>query len=237
MTEPRSFSQGGEDLILWEFFAGKTDGFFVEIGANHPTELSNTWFFEQRGWRGILVEPIPERCRQLRAARPGSRVIEAALGAPEQRGQAVFQVAAIDAFSGLRVGPRVRCAGEILVNVRTLNEVLAEAGNPRIDFISLDVEGTELEVLRGFDLARYKPTVLVVEDGWRQPVHQHLCANGYKIVRRTGSNSWYVPSQATKIPGTPAEARRLNAYLALRLPFRLFRLRTKERLLRLLGKA
>ena len=227
---PSGFSQYGEDLILWEFFRGKVDGFFVDVGANHPTALSNTWFFEQRGWRGILVEPIPERAGQLRAARPASRVVETALGAPEQRGQAVFKLAEEDVLSGLNPSARVKCSGEITVRVVTLDDVLNESGNPRVDFVSIDVEGTELEVLRGFDLARHQPKVLLVEDHWRQPVHQHLCAHGYKIVRRTGCNSWYVPRAAEVFPGTPAEARRLGFYLWWRLPLRLFRLRLKERL-------
>lgn len=207
-----SFSQYGEDLILWKFFGGRASGFFIEIGANHPTALSNTWFFEQRGWRGIVIEPIPDNCQKLRAARPGSQVVEAALGAPGQCGQAVFKLAAEDMLSGLESRADVRYTGEITVRVRTLDDVLAEAGNPRVDFISLDVEGTELDVLRGFDLARHRPAVLVVEDHWRKPdVHDHLCAGGYRIVRRTGVNSWYVPADAQMMPATPFGA--LKAHL------------------------
>jgi len=200
----QSYSQYGEDLILWDYFKGKPDGLFVEIGANHPTALNNTWFFEQRGWRGILIEPLPDRCRELRQLRHRSQIIEAALGAPENRGTAAFKVAAEQASSGLVLKPDIKCLGEITVTLTTLDDVLAAAANPKIDFITLDVEGTELDVLRGFSLERHRPLVLLVEDHWRSPcLHRHLGVRGYRIVRRTGVNSWYVPADAKVFPATP----------------------------------
>src|SRR5437660_1012917 len=144
LISTQSYSQYGEDLILWDYFKGRPDGLFVEIGANHPTALNNTWFFEQRGWRGILIEPLPDRCRELRQLRHRSQIIEAALGAPENRGTAAFKVAAEQALSGLVLKPDIKCLGEITVTLTTLDDVLAAAGNPKIDFITLDVEGTEL---------------------------------------------------------------------------------------------
>src|SRR5882762_720677 len=150
----QSCSQYGEDLILWDYFKGKPDGLFIEIGANHPTALNNTWLFEQRGWRGILVEPLPDRCRELRQLRHRSQIVEAALGAPENRGTAVFKIAAEHTLSGLVLKSDIRCLDTITVALTTLDDVLATAGNPRIDFITVDVEGTELDVLRGFNLER-----------------------------------------------------------------------------------
>ena len=129
LTSMQSYSQYGEDLILWDYFKGKPDGLFVEIGANHPTALNNTWFFEQRGWRGILIEPLPDRCRELRQLRHRSQIIEAALGAPENRGTAAFKVAAEQALSGLVLKPDIKCLGEITVTLTTLDDVLAAAGN------------------------------------------------------------------------------------------------------------
>src|SRR5258705_11160446 len=92
-STPTSFAQNREDVIAWEYFDRKTDGFFVEVGANHPTELSQTWFLEQHGWKGILVEPLPACCEKLRAIRTNSVVCEAAAGAPEQVGEATLNVA------------------------------------------------------------------------------------------------------------------------------------------------
>src|SRR5438552_3236195 len=103
-----SYSQFGEDIFLWEYFGGKTDGFFVEAGANHPTRCSQTCLFEEQGWKGILVEPIAKNCELLREDRPGSRVFQFALGAPEQRGRARLNVAAEnDGLSGFTVNEGV----------------------------------------------------------------------------------------------------------------------------------
>jgi len=123
-----SYSQYGEDVVLWEYFGGKRDGFFLEAGANHPTTCSQTWLFEQQGWKGILIEPIGKNCENLRQHRPGSRVFQFALGAPEQRGRAQFKVAAgHDGLSGLVLNQGVQVERVEEVEVRTLDDVLAEA--------------------------------------------------------------------------------------------------------------
>src|ERR1017187_5507645 len=67
--EMSSYSQSGEDLLLWEYFGARTNGFFLEAGANHPTKLSQTWLFELHGWKGILVEPLAKNCELLRQHR------------------------------------------------------------------------------------------------------------------------------------------------------------------------
>src|SRR5258705_138785 len=64
-----------ETELVWQFFAGRTDGFFVDSGANEPQRGSQTWFFEERGWRGILIEPQARLCERLRQARPKSQAM------------------------------------------------------------------------------------------------------------------------------------------------------------------
>ncbi|MGC9942032.1 MAG: FkbM family methyltransferase [Verrucomicrobiota bacterium] len=195
----RSYSQFGEDLLLWRYFNAKTEGVFVEVGANHPTLCSQTYFFESRGWHGILVEPIPGNCELLRQTRPKSQVFQCALGRPDQRGTAQFYISSGgNDVSGLAVNSGVVVERVVNVEVRTLDEVLAEAGNPQIDFISIDVEGWELQVLEGFDLHRHRPAVLLVEDHLKQlSVHRHMARHGYRVVKRTGCNNWYIPRYGT----------------------------------------
>src|SRR5581483_6025175 len=187
-----SYSQYGEDVLLWQHFGGKKDGFFLEAGANHPTVNSQTWLFEQNGWKGILVEPIAAKYELIRRERPGSRVVHLALGAPEQRGRASFQVAAgNDGVSSLQLKDGLAVEHVEEVDLRTLDEVLAEAGNPKLDLVSIDVEGFELEVLRGFTLERHRPAVLVIEDHLQKlHVHRHIVRHGYRLVKRTGCNNW-----------------------------------------------
>jgi FkbM family methyltransferase len=226
VMEMNSYSQSGEDLLLWEYFGARPEGFFVEVGANHPTICSQTWLFERHGWKGILVEPIARNCEILRQQRPGSRVFQCALGAPEQRGRAWLNVAAGgDGLSGLVVNDGVVVERVEEVDLRTLDEVLAEAGNPKLDLVSIDVEGMELQVLRGFNLARHHPPVLLVEDWLHQlDVHRHLVRHGYRVVKRTGANNWYVPKGQPFPMTTWTERLKLFRKMFLGLPFRKIRL-------------
>lgn len=220
--EMNSYSQFGADVLLWEYFGARTNGFFLEAGANHPTKCSQTWLFEQQGWKGILVEPIAKNCELLRQHRPGSRIFQCALGSPEQRGRARINVAVgNDGLSGLVVNEGVVVERTEEVEVRTLDDVLAEAANPRLDLMSLDVEGFELQVLRGFDLARHQPAILVVEDHLQHlSVHRHLVQHGYRLVKRTGLNNWYIPKGQPFRMASPIERLKLFRKMFLSLPFR-----------------
>jgi len=228
-----SFSQFGEDALLWEFFSKNPRGVFVEVGANHPTVCSQTFFLETQGWKGILVEPLPAKAQLLREQRPGSRVFQSAAGAPEQRGRARLAVATSDSLSGF--SPYAGAAIERFeeVQVKTLDDILAEAGNPKLDFVSIDVEGWELEVLRGFDLERHRPSILLVEDHLqRLGVHRHLVRSSYRLVKRTGCNSWYVPRAAPFNLSTRLERFQLWKEIHLDTPVRCVRFFFKRKFAR-----
>jgi FkbM family methyltransferase len=199
-TELRSYSQWGEDRLVWEYFDRKPQGVFVEVGANDPEKGSQTLLLEQMGWEGILVEPQAPCCERLRQRRARSKVVQVACGSPAQRGIAPFHIAGLDSRSSLKKythDPAVMFTSVAEVQVMTLNEVLEQAGLRQVDFLSIDVEGSELEVLRGLDLQRFQPRLVMVEDYlFTLKVHRHLGAAGYKLVKRTGSNNWYVPKRA-----------------------------------------
>ena len=192
-----TFSQFKEDVLVWEYFGQKPSGFFVEVGANDPVLFSQTWLLEQRGWRGILVEPLSSRCERLRAMRAGSKVFQVAVGSPEERGEMVLHVTADDMFSSLQARERGPLeTGQETVTVTTLDDVLAEAGGPAVDFLSIDVEGMEISVLEGFSLERVRPKLVLVEDHLKSlSLHRHLIGRGYKLVKRTGCNNWYIPHE------------------------------------------
>lgn len=156
-------------------------GFFVEAGANDGYSQSNTYYLERiRGWRGVLVEGIPELAAQCRANRPRSVVVEAALVASAAPGETVTMhfSGLMSAVAGaLGPGPATeehirrglavqRLAGTYAVNVaaRTLSDVLDEAAPGReVDLLSLDVEGMEAAVLRGLDFRRHAPRFICAE--------------------------------------------------------------------------
>ena len=192
-----------EDRLKAEFFGPSPAGYFVEVGANAPQAGSQTWQFEQAGWTGVLVEPQPELAEELRRTRR-ARVVSAACSSPARAGGTV-RLHLLGPHSSLKpdlVVTGVVAQGAIDVPARTLDEVLEEVSAPApIDFVSIDVEGHEVEVLRGFDLKRWRPRLILVEDHvGNLATHRFLSRAGYRLIRRTGLNGWYVPrSQAPRV--------------------------------------
>lgn len=179
-------------------------GVFVEVGANHPTEESQTWHLEVLGWNGVLVEPLREKAAALREAR-SAQVVEAACGPPELQGQEVpfYIFDRKDALSSL--SPAGAKPGEKIAETRetvvlTLDSIMENAGLTHIDFLTIDVEGFEVEVLKGASFTKYRPQLCLIED-WAtgSEIHRRMTKVGYKRVRRTTVNSWYVPKE-TKFP-------------------------------------
>jgi FkbM family methyltransferase len=146
-------------------------GLFVEAGAHDGYTQSNSYYLERfLGWRGLLVEAVPELYEKARRRRTGSIVEQVALVGPEQDGTDVVvhfgDLASTlgepeHASGGLRNAGRDPYA--VTVRGRTLSGLLDEAGLDRPDLIVLDVEGHELAALRGLDLDRHGPALLVIE--------------------------------------------------------------------------
>jgi FkbM family methyltransferase len=193
------FPDRAEDRLKAEFFATSRNGFFVEVGANDPRRGSQSWQFEQDGWTGVLVEPQPDLAERLRAVRR-AHVVAAACSSPANAGTAMTlhlsgphsSLKRELAITGVVAG------GAIAVPVRTLDDILEEAKAPApIDFVSIDVEGHEVEVLSGFDLKRWRPRLILIEDHVASlATHRCLTRAGYRLIRRTGLNGWYVPQAA-----------------------------------------
>jgi FkbM family methyltransferase len=149
-------------------------GTFVEAGAGDGYRLSNTYFLERwRDWSGVLVEPIPELAEACRRERPRSQVFSCALVSPEDAGETV-ELHYADLMSGIagstRAGEPVEATSltwyppaRVSAPTRTLSEVLGEAGVQEVDFLSLDVEGYEANVLRGLDFTRHTPRLMLIE--------------------------------------------------------------------------
>lgn len=204
----QSFAQNGEDTLAWEYFGRKTSGYFVEVGANHPTRFSQSWFFEQRGWTGLLIEPIPSCCEALRRHRPHSRVVQAAAGAND--GEAVLNIATSDAWSHIGAVKDVPIGMQIPVKVRTLEDILQEVHAPPVDILSIDTEGSELDVLIGLNLEKNRPALLLVEDHMDTlDVYFFLKRAGYKLAKRTAPNNWWIPR------GGPPISRQLKEKVSL----------------------
>lgn len=197
---PRMPSQNGEDLALWELFEKKRTGFYVDVGAYDGVGFSNTYFFEAIGWRGVLIEAAPELYARCAAARPHSTVVHAAAGS--RNGTAPFTI--VDGAGGVdtlssSMPDHERIAREggqsrvVDVPLRTLDDILADVHEP-IDFVSIDVEGSELDVLQGFDLDRFRPRILVIEENSADAgvrIREHLAGRGYAPAFQVEQNVFY----------------------------------------------
>jgi FkbM family methyltransferase len=166
-----SFAQEGEDMVLRRIFGGQSNGFYVDVGAYHPYQYSNTYYFYRRGWRGINIEPNPEAKSQFVKARPNDINIQ--LGVAEQAGTLkyyCYDVPALNTCSLEMVRERMDGAPskvriESEVEVQRLESILAKylPHGTQIDFMSVDVEGLDFAVLNSNDWNNYRPKCLLVE--------------------------------------------------------------------------
>ena len=180
-------------------------GFFVEAGGNDGLKQSNTFYLEsRRGWRGLLVEPVPRLAQRCTKNRPRARVIHAALVPPELAGRPVSLVdvdlmtvttptSDLTADQVEHVASAERAQGivrrEVQAPGRTLSDCIDSAGLPRIDLLSLDVEGFELGVLAGLDLTRHAPAWALVETRDPDAVAEVL-GSAYERVDRLSEHDW-----------------------------------------------
>jgi FkbM family methyltransferase len=185
---PEARSQNGEDALLWDLVGDRDEGFFIEAGAYDGYEFSVTYLFECTGWTGLLVEPLADRAAQAADRRKGSRVVNAALSRPGAAATATYMRDEIEWYSKL--------GGEgepgSIVQVTTLDTLL-DGHKGGIDFVVLDLEGHELAALEGFDLKRWRPSVLLVENNDAEgAVRRYVGERGYDHVLTFAHNDLYI---------------------------------------------
>jgi FkbM family methyltransferase len=195
----KSYSQEGEDMILRRLFERKSKGFYVDVGAHHPQRFSNTHYFYKQGWTGINIDATPGSMRVFQATRPRDANIEAAISGSER--EMTFYMLDDPALNSLdeslaqrRVRGGYRIIEERRVTTRRLRDVLRDhmPEGQSIDFISVDVEGQDLEVLQSNDWRLYRPAVLLVESSSanieeveRSPIHRFLHLKGFVFFAKT----------------------------------------------------
>lgn len=185
---PEARSQNGEDALLWDLLGDRERGFFVEAGAYDGYTFSVSYLFEGAGWDGVLVEALADRAAECEQRRTSSKVVNAALSSPGSAPTATFaRDAEIEWNSALAAADQ---AGET-VEVTTLDAVLEGHRGP-IDFVVLDLEGHEFPALEGFDLDRWQPHVLLVENNADDGVRSLLERRGYVYVAPFAQNDLYV---------------------------------------------
>lgn len=199
-----SYAQNAEDVRLARLFHDLPTGAYVDVGAAHPTELSVTKMFSDRGWRGLNVEPGPH-FDQLQAERPADVNIRCLVGTTEgravlyvphpQTGWATMHRRALDDVDSV-----IESIEEVELPVRRLDGLIDEhLGDQIIHFLKVDVEGAEPEVIASIDLQTVRPICIVIEAvaiSSRTPTHQAfepaILESGYLPAGFDGLNRFYL---------------------------------------------
>lgn len=214
--KPSNTCQIPELSDLYKIFLGeKNEGLFIEVGAYDGISFSNSSCLANVGWDGILIEPIPEYaelCRKLYKDNKKIKVIENAIGS-ENKSVTITKAGSytttdeniIAAYENIAWAKgAVKNATKLTVSQRTLDTVLKElALEKTIDVLIVDVEGKEKEVFQGFDLAYWKPRMIIAELAHTHPdlheisgddsvLQKYIIENGYSIIYKDSVNTVFL---------------------------------------------
>lgn len=206
LYEPQiCYAQDGEDLLLNRLLEGQETGFYVDVGAHHPVRFSNTYMFYKRGWRGINIDAMPGAMKKFDHTRP--RDINIECGVADSAGKLSFHrfnEPALNTFvpeeAELKNRPPYRLLDTVEVSVERLDTLLERylPEGQQIDFLSVDVEGKDEEVLRSNNWLKYRPRFVLAETLRTDilaldtcSIAQILIEAGYKPVAKAYNTSFF----------------------------------------------
>lgn len=208
-----SWSQHGEDLLVWDLFirGGVNKPSYVDVGANHPYEISNTAIFYTNGCRGINIDPSPDNISLFNKYRPEDINLCCGIGPKNgsmpfyiidsTSGRNSFDKNAIDSFISKQ--PEFKVTDVQMVEIKTLDTIFNE-NNEGIcpDYLSMDIEGLEWDVLKCYDFNRYRPKVMTIEimsDCEKKcDIIQLMGKNDYLLAYKTAVNHTFIDSDFGK---------------------------------------
>jgi FkbM family methyltransferase len=166
-----SWSQEGEDLILARFMEPRTTGFYVDVGAHDPFRFSNTAYFHARGWTGVAIEPDPDGAKLIQRYRQRDVVVNC--GVAQMKSEIMFfrfNEPALNTFSAALAEQRQQRDGYKIIEqtkvfVDRLDNILSQhlSTEQKIDFMTVDAEGFDLDVLKSNDWNCFRPKMVVAE--------------------------------------------------------------------------
>jgi FkbM family methyltransferase len=202
--------QARQDMIAYLFFKGKKDGFYIDIGANDGKSLSNTIFFEKLGWQGICIEPLPDIFDSLRKNR-SCDCFNIAIDNTSGDSREFIKASGVEMLSGLnnqmtkphkkRILNEKGKIEKIYVKTLTFEDLMKRYPDQRyIDFMSVDVEGAELSILKTIDFNSFKFGLITVENneeikGSGKTMVKYMKKQGYKIYLDLGLDIMFIPEE------------------------------------------
>ncbi len=163
-----SFSLTSIDLLISYIFRNKRKGIFIDIGCNHPVYNNNTYLLYKKGWRGINIDLDEKSINLFNTFRKSDLNIKQAISSKAEEVDLYFyhNKSPINTINKDLVNFHKTKPKQIKkINTKTLNSIIMKTpfANEKIDFMNIDVEGHELDVLKGFDLIKFSPTIIVIE--------------------------------------------------------------------------
>ncbi len=198
------YGQHGEDFIIYKLLGEKSYGFYVEVGCIDGLRFSNSYFFEKNGWKGICIEAHNDYIPLIRRNRPESIVEHCAisdfdaeeiefyansrgsLSTLDKNQEENFRKKQPEYFEGFTIQK---------VPVRKLDTILSKYSPEKIDFISIDIEGHEINALKGINLKKFRPDIFIIEcDSLENEklINKLLKPHNYKLFCRHFNNLFYV---------------------------------------------
>ena len=212
-----SYSLTSIDLLISHIFKKFNNGFFIDVGCNHPVYNNNTYLLYKKGWRGINIDLDKKSIDLFNLYRKLDYNKLAALSSKFEETELFFHhdKSPINTISKEMLNYQKAKPSDIKkINTRTLDSIIQESKieNKKIDFLSIDVEGHEIEVLKGFNLSKYMPSVIVVEfldmnlkkidvinfnaeSIFNSSVYKYMIESNYKLVNWVHSDLVFVSNK------------------------------------------
>jgi FkbM family methyltransferase len=203
-----SYAKNMEDVVLSMVFSGQKTGFYIDVGGGHAIADNVSYFFYELGWSGIIIEPQAHLGALYQKVRPRDILVAQLAGSHE----GTLELFEANTFHGLstaspshaNAAEKAGFAGKrVLKPVTTLARLCADHAPSKIDFLKIDVEGHESEVLAGNDWEKYRPKVILVEaiepitnEDTAHRFEPFLLGRDYRFAHDDGLNRWYVADEA-----------------------------------------
>lgn len=203
-----SYSQYGEDIVLDHLFCqnqAKQNGFYIDIGAHAPRELNNTYRFYRQGWEGVNIEPNPFSAKHFARSRPRDLNLSIAIGSEDSN--SIFYRFYPSTLSTLSKNEACKYQSEgfkllnkVNVKTLTLKSLFEKYARKEIDFISIDIEGYELEALKSNDWDIYRPWLLLIETNRHgEEIVKYLKSVNYVAIWTNKTNTIFVDSLSSRV--------------------------------------
>ncbi len=208
-----SYSQSGEDLLIafiFEVFIKNAKPTYLDLGAHHSSFMSNTYLFYKKGCRGVCVEPDPLLFEEIKKNRSKDVCLNVGVGFSDKK-EADFYVLSASALSTFSKAEVEKCSAYttvekiIKVPLLSINEIIEKHFTTAPDFISLDIEGLDFEVIKTLDFINHRPKVLCVEtienstEKKHSEINEFMLSKDYMVYADTYINTIFVDKNVRDI--------------------------------------